>query len=111
MLTIEVVSNSFPDIAQQLPGAVSQAVRETAFQVEADAKSLVPVDTGFLRSSIQTSIEDEFSAVVNVSATYAAYVEFGTSRPNSRAQPYLVPAVEMNKSRLMQALGMLERAL
>ena len=110
MLEIQVVSNQFPSIAAAFSGAVADAVDTVAFQIEADAKDLVPVDTGHLKGSIQAQpSNDGLSAAVNVFATYAAYVEFGTSR--MRAQPYLVPAVEMNRPRLEASLGMLERML
>lgn len=108
-LELTVERNDFPGIAEALPQAVGQAVHEIAFQIEADAKGLAPVDTGFLRSSIQTSVIDAFTAEVAVGAHYAAYVEFGTSR--MAARPYLTPAVERNRPRLIEALGMLERAL
>lgn len=71
---------------------LSALVRKAAFQVEAGAKLRAPVDTGFLRSSIQTAFEGDLTAVVFVGAEYGVYVEFGTTR--QRAQPYLQPALE-----------------
>lgn len=55
------------------------------------SQEMVPVDTGFLKSSLSSSgggmiIEAE------ATADYAQYVEYGTWR--SRAQPYFNPAVE-----------------
>ena len=51
----------------------------------------VPVDTGFLRSSISRKVSGS-TGVVEASAPYALYVEVGTSIPTP-AQPYLRPAV------------------
>jgi HK97 gp10 family phage protein len=65
-------------------------------RVEAEAKRLVPVDTGELHSSIGTVIRREATPVLYLCAglggrgSYAVFVELGTSR--MRAQPYLRPA-------------------
>lgn len=59
--------------------------------VEALAKEVCPVDTGFLQSSIRGSGDDTWGEAV-VSAEYAQYVEYGTWKMS--AQPYFTPAVE-----------------
>lgn len=46
--------NKLPKTAAGLHRAVSQAIRKTAFDIQADAASRAPVDTGFLRASIYT---------------------------------------------------------
>lgn len=74
------------------------AVQKSAADIEADAKALVPVDTGNLRSSISRDISEStfsgsgttFTAEVGPTANYGAYVEYGTSR--ARPQPYMGPA-------------------
>jgi HK97 gp10 family phage protein len=71
---------------------LAQLVKATAFRLEAGAKMRAPVDTGFLRNSIQTTFESDLSAVVFVAAEYGVYVEFGTSK--MRARPFLTPAVD-----------------
>lgn len=76
----------------ELNPAVRDAVGETAFAVEGQAKMLAPVDTGFLRSSIQADDVSGITWRVNVWAEYGPFVELGTSR--MRAQPFLAPAVE-----------------
>ena len=95
------------DILRTLPGDAEDAVRSTAFSVEAKAKQKAPVDTGALRASIYTRThntnasargdhdlprpKDKFTAHVGPSMEYAPHVELGTS--TQAAQPYLVPAV------------------
>ena len=54
------------------------------------AEQLVPVDTGYLQSTIHAEQEGD-DAVVMVDADYAGFVEFGTYK--MAAQPYLYPAV------------------
>lgn len=47
--------NHFPEISKKLHKAMSQAVRKTALDVQKDAATNAPVDTGFLRNSIYTA--------------------------------------------------------
>jgi len=77
----------------------SQVVRTAAFLCQRVAKQRVPVDTGFLRSSITVSgmfggplKPGDLFAQVGPEASYGGYVEFGTS--NAGAQPYMTPASE-----------------
>jgi HK97 gp10 family phage protein len=62
-----------------------------AADVKALAKQLVPVRTGYLRSSIYAKIQ-EWVAEIGAEATYALFVEFGTRY--MQAQPYLYPAIQ-----------------
>ena len=78
-------------IAETNP-AVREAVGASAFAIEGHAKILAPVDTGFLRSSIQAEDLTGVTWRVNVWAEYGEFVELGTSR--MRARPFLAPAVE-----------------
>ena len=83
---------------------VSQVVRKTAFDVEADAKNSVPVDTGNLKNSIQTEIASNFEATIGPRGVeYDMYVEFGTSRQT--AQPYMTPAAENARPKFEQAMN------
>ena len=67
---------------------------ESQAKVNASGRPGPNVDTGRLRSSIQTSLRvDAFglAAVVGAYTEYAAYVEQGTDR--APAYPYLRPAL------------------
>lgn len=86
---------------------VSAAIKKTAHDIEADAKILVPVDTGFLKNSISTDIENngrfgQMFAEIGPTAGYGGYVEEGTSRQSP--QPYLRPAFDRRKEGLVKAL-------
>lgn len=80
-------------ISQEIEDEIKQVVAETAYKVEADAKMLVPVDTGHLRRSIATAFpsgDKGFTAQIGTNVEYALFVEFGTSKQH--AKPYLYPA-------------------
>lgn len=110
---IKITSNDAGMIAADLRAAgtgagplVSIAVRKTAADVERDAKTLAPVDTGNLRMSISTdTIESDASiaAEVGPTANYGGFLETGTSKMGP--QPYMTPALERNAPMLEAALG------
>jgi len=72
-----------------------------AADVKALARQLVPVRTGYLRSTIYAKIS-EWVAEIGAEATYGFFVEFGTYR--MRAQPYLYPAIQRYLPRLEQII-------
>lgn len=88
------------------PGTVqrkaSQAIRKTAFDIEADAKLLAPVDTGNLKNSISTDVT-LLSAEIGPTASYGYYVENGTRYMSP--QPYMRPAFDRRAPGLAEALA------
>lgn len=101
--TIEVRLNNLPKITAALTPSVAAEIQRAAFQCEALAKSLAPVDTGLLRNSIQAEEEGQLSWIVGPHTDYAAHVEFGTHRMPAR--PYLTPAVEQVRPHFMQRMN------
>ena len=91
----QLVFNKLPELRGQVRRRAADAVTKAAFDVEAQAKALAPVDTGALKSSIQAQPEGDLAARVDVGAEYGIYVEFGTRK--MRAQPFLEPAAEQVK--------------
>ena len=92
MLRTKVTLQSkVPRLRRQMKLA-SQVVRKTVLDIQANAQAAAPVDTGFLRNSIQAQMQSELTGEVTVGAGYAVWVEFGTSRRH--ATPFLLPAVE-----------------
>jgi HK97 gp10 family phage protein len=69
--------------------------------MEDQAKSIVPVRTGFLRSTIYHNASG-FMLDFGATADYASYVEFGTSRMSS--QPYIRPALDAHSQRILDAI-------
>jgi phage protein, HK97 gp10 family len=109
MVTIHLKSNRFAEIAKQFHNEASQVVRKTTLDVEAGAKQRVPVDTGLLRNSIQSTMEGELTGVVSTNVEYSIYVEYGTTRMS--AQPYMTPAAEAMRQPFIQALQNIGRQL
>lgn len=99
---LKVVSDKLPlapDSVRRLAGLV---VNKTVHDIEAHAKQNAPVDTGFLKSSIQAKMISETQGVVSVGAEYGIYVEYGTRF--QAAQPYLGPAVTAVRSGFESAM-------
>lgn len=106
-VVFEVVFDRLPELAGQLRERASEAVRKTALDIEAGAKAIVPVDTGNLKNSIQTKMEDDLTATIGTHVEYAPYVEYGTHR--MAAQPYLTPSAEKARPGFEQAMKELLR--
>jgi HK97 gp10 family phage protein len=92
LVVTKIVFDKLPQLQGQLRQRASAAVRKAAYDIEAHAKTVVPVDTGNLKNSIQTSVEGDLTAIVGTHVEYAPYVEYGTRR--MAAKPYLGPAAE-----------------
>lgn len=100
--------------------------------VEAEAKIKAPKDTGQLRNSIKSKVEASSGELVGIVYTpleYAPYVEFGTGlfaesggradvpwkyqddkgnwhkTSGQKPQPFLRPALDENKNRIIEILG------
>lgn len=120
--------NHFEEIANALKPAVSQVVRKTALDLQAQAASRAAVDTGFLRNSVYTVTaqgssyhsgdkmlpevagpSDDQSASVAVGAEYGVYVELGTT--HAPAQPYFYPAVEAVRPGFESAVAAIQNKL
>ena len=77
---------------------VPKKVERAAFEIEAEAASIVQVDKGRLKGSVQTVKEDDTNFEVSAGGMeiggtevdYAGHIEFGTK--NSRAYPFMRPA-------------------
>lgn len=88
----------------QATAKAHKVISKTAHQIEASAKTLAPVDTGALKSSISTT-QSGLSAEIGPTVNYAAYVEEGTSRMGP--QPYLGPATERHEGQFYAAMEQL----
>lgn len=81
-------------ILESREGPVARELLRRGLQVERTAKRLAPVDTGRLRSSINTALAVDsrgLFARIGTNVDYALYVELGTLK--QPAQPYLRPAL------------------
>lgn len=101
--SVSVTFNRFPEIAAALPEKTKVVVAKTARDIEGHAKSVVAVDTGNLKNSIDVEFDsDGLTAIVAPHTEYAAFVEFGTRRMSAR--PYMTPAAERNRPAFTAAM-------
>lgn len=96
----------------QVGGGVASELRKAGQEVEKDAKSLAPVDTGALRDSISTNAEGDgrfalMTVEVGPTVDYARLVEYGTS--DTSPQPFMRPAFEKATSKLEVELDRIVR--
>jgi len=97
-----VVFDNLPALSKQATELAHLAVYKAAFDIEGQAKAVVPVDTGFLKNSISVEPAGDLTAYVGPHAEYSVHVEYGTSR--SRAQPYMRPAAERVRPAFIEAM-------
>jgi HK97 gp10 family phage protein len=71
-------------LMEDYPEAVGAALMRVAEQMLQLSNVLVPVRTGFLRSTLGVRQNSNFSITFYATAPYAAYVEFGTRRMSAR---------------------------
>ena len=88
-IKIEVDTSGFNIDTGAIKQAISEELDNTAHKVERQAKELVPVDTGALRSSISTS-GGGLDYSITASTPYAKYIEDGTSPHIIKGNPYLI---------------------
>ena len=81
-----------------LDEAKEDILKDVGNFVTSEAKLIVPVDTGNLRSSLDNKMKGNDTVQIGTDVEYSTDVEFGTSR--QMAQPYLLPAYEMNKEEI-----------
>jgi HK97 gp10 family phage protein len=107
--SVIVQQNRLPTIARELRPRVAAAVRTAAMNIQANAQTTVPVDTGRLKNSIAARQISEMEWVVGTSVDYALYVEMGTRR--TPARPYLRPAAVREAPALRQAVTSIIKGL
>jgi len=93
-LSVVVDLTAIDLLIANLAGRVEALIEKYLLLIEAEAKHLVPVDTGALRASITHTLEVLAGEVTagNDAVDYASFVEYGTYR--AAAQPYMRPAME-----------------
>ena len=106
--TLGMVAADLGRASAEVAGRAGVAMQKVAADIEAEAKTRAPVDTGFLRGSISSSFTaagGSFTVEIGPTAEYGGYVELGTSR--QAPQPYLQPAFDRHAPLLEAALARL----
>jgi HK97 gp10 family phage protein len=83
--------NNFPAIKVGMETRAEAFTAKAALDIQGVAMTMAPVDTGFLKNSIQSHKIGPAHWRVTVGAEYGIYLEFGTRFMG--AQPYFFPAV------------------
>ena len=82
---------------------IAKAITTGAADISRDAKKLAPVRFGDLRRSIRFIVnKKKLMAIIGSPLEYSIYQELGTSK--MRAQPYLQPALDKNRSKIMNRI-------
>lgn len=93
---------AFDRVLAGVTGQIPKALEASAILVQGEAKTLAPVDTGNLRNSITRETHEDY-AIVGTNVEYGPFQEFGTSK--MAAQPFLTPALNRNRSRIVQLIS------
>ncbi len=95
--------------AHDVINASNEVITNTAYQIEADAKSNIKsnktVDTGRLLGSVTTKVNSNNAMVeaeIGTNVEYANYIEYGTSK--MAAKPFLNPAFENNTQNIQREI-------
>lgn len=95
---------------RQVGTKARDVIRKTAYDIEASAKALAPVDTGNLKSSIshtdaRIGTTGALAIEIGPTANYGIFLEVGTSR--MPAQPFMGPAADRHAPSFEQAMAQL----
>jgi HK97 gp10 family phage protein len=91
-ITVVKVFDRLPGVAGQVRAGARLAVTKTVADLEAQAKSRAPVDTGALRNSITGTMTGETEGEVSTNQEYAPHQEWGTRfQPGT---PFMRPAAD-----------------
>lgn len=113
-MTMEIKVDLNPDW-RRVEGMLKDVLQIAARNIEKDSKQRMhdwpAIDTSETVNSIMPRPADREGLAWRIGPTtdYAPFVEFGTSR--MRARPFMVPASEQEKPRLLKALGQVFQGL
>ncbi len=80
----DALSSSLERLCEQYPNAVAAGMMNVADNILATANVLVPVRTGYLRSTLAVEQVSNFQVRIKATSPYAYYVEFGTRKMSAR---------------------------
>ena len=101
--------NNFGRLKAELERGGGEIVRKAALDIEGNAKTFAPVDTGTLKSSIAATNTGPLSAIVGTPVEYAVHQEYGTVHQSGT--PFMRPAVERVRPKYIDAFARFLRGL
>lgn len=87
--------------------ATDRQLELSSLRIERGAKTGAPVDTGALKNTIFSAQAGSLTYKVTAPQHYAVYVEKGTRK--MRAQPFLKPAIDAERPKLISNLRKIYR--
>lgn len=93
--------NNINKYSKEVQNGITKQIAASTLTIESQAKVNTPVDTGRLRSSINSVIKPNVG-VVATNVEYAPFVEFGTVKQS--AKPFLYPAWNAQRQKFLNAL-------
>lgn len=82
--SLENIANGLESLTSNFPNAVGAALMKVGASILEAAETLVPVRTGYLKSTLALTQISNFQIQLQATAGYALFVEFGTRRMSAR---------------------------
>lgn len=92
---LRLLAADFSDAADDAMRMVGVVVKKGAYDIQAHAQVLVPVDTGATQGSIGVEMNttaSRASAIIGPTTNYAPHLEYGTI--HQEPQPFMGPAAD-----------------
>jgi HK97 gp10 family phage protein len=98
----QAFTTALENYADGYPSAVASAMKTVADRVLDTSNVLVPVRTGFLKSTLGYRQDSNFQLTFYATAPYASFVEFGTSRMSARL--FLTRSIQQHEEEFPQEI-------
>lgn len=101
MIGLARMIKGLTDIYRNSDSEIGRVVKANTAELQQKEMRSVPVDTGFLKRSILLTMKDNgLTGVVEPTANYASYIEYGTRF--MAAQPYVRPNYDAQAKQFIQ---------
>jgi HK97 gp10 family phage protein len=97
------LTSALESLIEEYPQAVGEAIMRVADRVLQTSNVLVPVRTGFLKSTLGVRQDSNFQVTLYAAAPYAAYVEFGTRKMPARL--FMTNALQQHQAEFPQEIA------
>jgi len=107
--SLQGFTSAMSDYVEAFPSTVGGALQVVAERVIETANVLVPVRTGFLKSTLGYRQDTPLQITFYATAPYASYVEFGTRRMAARL--FLTRSIQQHEAEFPQEVENVLRQL